>query len=106
MSERPACPRACALVAGITWRACGNMIRRLAERGNTVVATGTWCRDAGVIHYDGRAAEAHRALVAVAASPGGGHMIGGFPERHRAIVAGGAGRVRLGVIDETQVAPC
>ena len=64
------------------------MIRRLAERGNTVVATGTWRCDPGVIHHRGRAAEGHRALVAAFAPQGGDDMIGGFAERYRAIVAG------------------
>jgi hypothetical protein len=80
------------------------VIRRLAKRGNTVVAARTWRGGRGVI--EGSCANiADRAAMAAPTWRIGDHMIGRLTNRDDAVVAGGAECVRLGVVDETQVAP-
>ena len=81
-----------------------NVIGRLAERRNTVVAARASPRNSGMTK-GGCATITDGAAVAAPAWRIGDHMIDRLAERDRAIVAGRARRIRLNMIDEAQVAP-
>ena len=93
-----------ALVAGFTWCNRRYVVRRLAERGGAVMATGAARHDTGVVEGS-RAAKVGRTLVATIAWRGGNDMIGRLAECNRAVVAVGARRGRLHVVDKRQVSP-
>lgn len=105
MGEKRRQPSFRTRVAALARQRGRNVIRRLAECGNTIVTGGTWLRESGVIHLRRGAGIADGALVARIALSGGDKMIDRFTERDRTIVAGRARCVRLDMIDETQVAP-
>ena len=105
VSERRPHPPRHALVAGLTWRGCRNMIRRLAERESTIVTSGASRRNTAVIkpvsdRITGRAA------VAAFAWHRSNRVIRRLTDSDRAVVASGTRCVRLDVVDETQIAPC
>jgi len=102
--ERRADPCRRALMAALARQRGLNVIGRLAERRNTVVAARASRRNSGMTKA-GCATIAYRAAVAAPAWRIGDHMIRRLADRDRAIVAGRAGRIRLNMIDETQVAP-
>lgn len=104
MRECPAQPGGGALMAALAWQCRGHVVRRFAQRQGTVVATRARSGYAGVVH-DGRAAEAHRALVAVSARCGGDDVVGWFSKSEGPIVATRARARRLAVIDEAHLPP-
>ena len=104
MRERAAQPCDCALMASLAWQCRRYVVRGLAQRRSAVVATGAGRRNSSMIH-DGRAAEAHRALVAISARRGGDDMVGGFSNSEGTIMATRARTGRLAVIDETHLLP-
>ena len=68
------------------------------------MAAGACRRYSGMIH-DGRAAKAHRTLVAISAGRRGDHVVGRLSECDRTIVTADADSSRLGMVNEAHLPP-